>query len=81
MRLSYATALGMLGPVERDVARVLHDGPTTIDAIIARTGQPAPVVAGALTLLQLRGWSQPVGAMQLPCGPLLAAPSRRPPRS
>jgi DNA processing protein len=75
-RLGYQTALGMLGPVERDVARVLHDGPTTIDAIIGRTGQPAPVVAGALTLLQLRGWSQPVGAMQLPCGPLLAATPR-----
>jgi DNA processing protein len=76
LRLGYQTALGMLGPVERDVARVLHDGPTTIDAIIARTGQPAPVVAGALTLLQLRGWSQPVGAMQLPCGPLLAVSPR-----
>jgi DNA processing protein len=81
VRLSYVTALGMLGPVERDVARVLHDGPTTIDAIIARTGHPAPVVAGTLTLLQLRGWSQPVEAMQLPCGPLLAAPPRRAPRS
>lgn len=80
-RLSYTAALGMLGPVERDVARALHEGPTTIDAIIARTGQSAPVVAGALTLLQLRGWSQPVGAMQLPCGPLLAAPPGRPPRS
>lgn len=80
-RLSCSAALAMLGPVEREVARALHDGPTTIDAIIARTGQPPAVVAGALTLLQLRGWSQPVGAMQLPCGPLLAAPARRPPRS
>jgi DNA processing protein len=75
-RLGYATALSMLGSVERDVARVLHDGPATVDGIIARTGLPARVVAGALTLLQLRGWSQPVGAMQLPCGPLLMVPPR-----
>jgi len=74
-------ALALLGPVERAVARVLHRGPATADALIAATDLTASIVAGALTLLQLRGWSQPLGAMHLPAGPLLAAPRRAPPRS
>ncbi len=74
-RLGYRAALAMLGSVERAVAEQLHEGPTTSDALIVRTGLPAPVVAGALTLLQLRGWTSPIGAMHLPSGPLLAAAS------
>ena len=74
-------AFALLGPVERAVARVLHRGPATADALIAATDLPAPVVAGALTLLQLRGWSQPLGAMHLPAGPLLSSGRPGPTRS
>lgn len=77
--LGFDGALALLGPVEQAVARTLHRGPATTDSIIAATALPAPVVAGALMLLQLRGWSQPMGAMHLPCGPLLApGPAARP---
>jgi hypothetical protein len=63
--------LWILGPVERAVAERLRMGPASSDALIAATGLPAPVVAGAVTLLQLRGWSRPFGALHLPAGPLL----------
>jgi len=78
--LGYEAALGLLGPVEGAVARILHGGPATADMLIAATRLAPPVVAGALTLLQLRGWCQPLGAMHLPAGPLLA-PDRPRPRS
>ena len=71
--LGYRAALGLLGPVERAVAEVLHRGPATMDGLIAATDLPPSIVAGALTLLQLRGWCHPMGAMQLPTGPLLAS--------
>lgn len=76
--LGFDAAIALLGPVERSVARALRPGPATTDALMAATGLSAPVVAGALTLLQLRGWCQPYGAMNLPAGPLLQA-DRRPP--
>jgi DNA processing protein len=69
-------ALATLGAVERAVARVLVTGPASIDAIVRSTGQPPSVVAGALTLLQLRGWADSVGPLQLPAGPLLRARPR-----
>jgi DNA processing protein len=69
--LDVTTALATLGPVERAVASVLVAGPASIDGIVRVTGQPASVVAGALTLLQLRGWADAIGPLQLPCGPLL----------
>jgi len=64
-------ALAVLGPVERAVAGVLVQGPASIDAIVRSTGHPPAVVAGALTLLQLRGWADAMGPLQLPAGPLL----------
>jgi hypothetical protein len=65
----------VLGPVERAVADRLRAGPSTIDAIVATTGLRAAVVSGAVTLLALRGWVQPTGALLLPAGPLLRAPA------
>lgn len=63
-------ALAMLGPVERAVARRVLDGPVSTDALVLSTGQPPAVVAGALTLLQLRGWVVPLGPLQVAAGPL-----------
>ena len=64
-------ALATLGPVERSVATVLVSGPASIDALVRSTRHPPSVVAGALTLLQLRGWAESMGPLQLPAGPLL----------
>jgi DNA processing protein len=74
--LDATTALAALGPVERGVAAVLVRGPASIDAIVRSTGHPPSVVAGALTLLQLRGWADTIGPLQLPAGPLLRARPR-----
>jgi DNA processing protein len=74
--LDAAAALAILGTVERAVAGVLVNGPASIDALVRATGQPPSVVAGALTLLQLRGWADSMGPLQLPAGPLLV--TRRP---
>jgi DNA processing protein len=74
--LDAAAALATLGPVERAVASVLVAGPASIDGIVRATGQPAAVVAGALTLLQLRGWADAIGPLQLPSGPLLRGAMR-----
>lgn len=71
--LDASAALATLGSVERAVAAVLVNGPASIDAIVRCTGQPPSVVAGALTLLQLRGWATAMGPLQLPAGPLLIA--------
>lgn len=69
--LDARAALATLGSVERAVAAVLVGGPASIDAIVRSTGHPPSVVAGALTLLQLRGWADTIGPLQLPAGPLL----------
>ena len=74
-QLDAASALAALGPVERAVAWS-SGGPASIDAIVRATGHPASVVAGALTLLQLRGWTDAIGPLQLPAGPLLRGPAR-----
>lgn len=74
--LDAPTALATLGPVERAVAAQLVDGPASIDAIVRSTGQSPTVVAGALTLLQLRGWADTMGPLQLPAGPLLSTGRR-----
>jgi DNA processing protein len=78
--LDAQTALATLGPVERSVAAILVNGPASIDAIVRSTGQPPPVVAGALTLLQLRGWADSLGPLQLPAGPLLRTRSGTAPK-
>lgn len=64
-------ALALLGTVERDVAQRLLQGPVSTDALVVATKQPAVIVAGALTLLQLRGWVIPLGPLQVAAGPLL----------
>lgn len=71
--LSRSAALDLLGPPERAVATALSRGPRTMDDLIRVSGQPAGVVAAALTILQVRGWARVLGAMQLPAGPLLDA--------
>jgi len=65
-------ALELLGPHERDVAARLVGGPQTVDALVRDSGLSPGVVAGALTILQLRGWARVHGAMQIAAGPLLA---------
>jgi DNA processing protein len=74
--LDAPAALATLGAVERAVAAILVRGPASIDAICRSTRQPPAVVAGALTLLQLRGWADTIGPLQLPAGPLLRTPVR-----
>jgi DNA processing protein len=64
-------ALSVLGPIERAIAELLLDGPVSSDSVVAATGQSAVVIAGALTLLQLRGWVIPMGPLQVAAGPLL----------
>jgi DNA processing protein len=68
-------ALALLGDPERAVARALRIGPQTVDSLVHASGQPAGVVAAALTLLQLRGWARVMGSLQLACGPLLDGPT------
>jgi DNA processing protein len=78
-------ALATLSGAERAVAQRLVRGPASADAIVAATSLPPPVVAGALTLLGLRGWTHPLGPLHLPAGPLLRTargpPDRRSVRS
>lgn len=82
-RLDAETAIGLLGPAEQAVARALVAGPASADSLVLRTGLPAAVIAGAITLLELRGWARPFGASLLPAGPLLltAGPRDRARRS
>jgi DNA processing protein len=70
-QLDAVSALQMLPPPERAVAEQLLAGPASTDGIVRVTRLSPSVVAGSLTLLQLRGWSQPLGALHLPAGPLL----------
>jgi hypothetical protein len=69
--LTAAAAIGLLGPVEASVARELCRGPASIDALVIAVGQSPAVVAGVLTLLQLRGWASTIGPLQVAAGPLL----------
>ena len=69
--LSAHAALALLGPGERAVAEGLMHGPQTVDALVGSSGLSPGVVAGALTILQLRGWARMHGPMQLAAGPLL----------
>lgn len=72
-RLTRAAALAQLGAGERRVATALCAAPGGLDRLIEVTGLPPGAVAGALTLLQLRGWVRPLGAAYLPDGPLARA--------
>jgi DNA processing protein len=66
-------ALALLDGAQREVAARICQGPVGADALVVSTGLPPGVVSGALTLLQLRGWIQPMGAAYLPAGPLLGS--------
>lgn len=74
--LSLRAALDLLGPAERAVAERLTQGPSDADGLVTGTGLSPQVVSGALTLLQLRGWAQVMGAAYLAAGPLLAVDRR-----
>jgi DNA processing protein len=64
-------ALALLGETERLVARRLCRGPAGLDTLVDDTGLAPAAVAGAVTLLMMRGWLQAVGPAYLPAGPLL----------
>lgn len=64
-------ALALLGETERVVARRICRGPAGLDTLVADTGLAPAAVAGAVTLLLMRGWLQAVGPAYLPAGPLL----------
>ncbi len=74
--LSLESALDLLGPAGRAVARRVAAGPVSADALVEETGLAPPVVSGAITLLMLRGWVQAFGPAYLPAGPLLTANHR-----
>jgi DNA processing protein len=71
--MSRTAALALLGPPERAIAARICEAPGGIDALVAATGFSPGTVAAALTLLQLRGWVQQIGAAYMAAGPLLAA--------
>jgi DNA processing protein len=60
-----------LGVAERQIARIVAEGPITGDALVARSGLAPGVVAGVLTILQVRGLVATLGALYLPAGRLL----------
>lgn len=68
--LSRRGALELLGPAERAVARVVTSGPAGLDRLIESTGLAPATAAGALTILQLRGWVTVVGTAYVAAGPL-----------
>lgn len=69
-QLTQNGALRLLEPTQRQVARALARGPSTIDGLCRSTQLDPGVVSAALTMLQLRGWASTYGATQLPAGPL-----------
>jgi predicted Rossmann fold nucleotide-binding protein DprA/Smf involved in DNA uptake len=71
--ISREAALSLLGATERQVAARICTSPGGIDTLVAATGFSPGAVAAALTLLQLRGWVQQVGAAYMAAGPLLNA--------
>lgn len=66
-----AGALTLLGSAERAVAERLRRAPAGLDVLVSDTGLPPAVVSGAVTLLLMRGWLQPIGPAYMPAGPLL----------
>lgn len=65
-----ALALRELGPSERSVALAVARRPGTLDELVEATGLPAGVLAGAVSLLHLRGLVRLHGASVLPAGSL-----------
>jgi DNA processing protein len=66
-----AAALAVLEGAQRAVAERLCRAPAALDTLAEETGLPAATVSGAVTLLLMRGWIQPIGPAYLPAGPLL----------
>jgi DNA processing protein len=65
--------LAALGEAERAVAVAVARAPGTLEAVVARTGLSPGAVAGAVTLLQVRGLVRIVDGALVPVGPLLDA--------
>lgn len=65
------SALTMLGGAERAIAERVCRSPAGLDTLVEDTGLEPATVSGAVTLLLMRGWLQPVGPAYLPAGPLL----------
>ncbi len=66
-----ALVLAELGPVERNVARAVAAMPGTLDDLVAATGLSPGALAGAISLLHLRGLVRLHGPSVLPAGVLL----------
>jgi DNA processing protein len=66
-----AAALGLIDGAQRTVAEQICRAPAGLDALVEQTGLAPAVVSGAVTLLLMRGWLQPIGPAYLPAGPLL----------
>jgi DNA processing protein len=66
-------SLDALAPPERAVVAAIRHGPMSVDGLVRATGLAPGVVSASVTLLQLRGWIEPHGALYLPAGPLLPA--------
>ena len=63
--------LAELGPVERRVAIAVMGRPGTLDDLVEDTGLTPGALAGAISLLHLRGLVRLHGASVLPTGSLL----------
>jgi DNA processing protein len=70
-RSSGLPSLEALALPERAVVTAIRQGPMSVDALVRATGLAPGVVSASVTLLQLRGWIEPHGALYLPAGPLL----------
>jgi DNA processing protein len=60
-----------MGEIERTVARVIARAPGSLESIVAHTDLPPAAVAGAVTLLQMRGLVRLVDGALLPMGSLI----------
>jgi DNA processing protein len=65
-----------LGEVERAVAGLIARAPGSLESIVALTDLPPAAVAGAVTLLQMRGLVRLVDGALLPMGALLDSAER-----
>ncbi len=63
-----------LSTTERAVAQALHAAPRDAEGLADATGLPPRDVAGALTILMLRGWVSVSGSTYLASGTLLLRP-------
>ncbi|HVM30535.1 MAG TPA: DNA-processing protein DprA [Candidatus Limnocylindrales bacterium] len=66
-----STALATLSGAQLAVAAAICRAPAGLDRLVEETGLEPAAVAGAVTLLLMRGWLRPVGPAYLPAGALL----------